>query len=82
MKDTSPDIQNVYRELLMSKSGSDRLKMASDMFDSARTLVRCNLKSKNLSNRELEWQTFLRIYKRDFDKSTLDKIFARYFSSE
>ena len=82
MKDTSPEMENVYRKLLMSKSGSDRLRMASDMFDTARILVRSSLKKQNLSDKELAWQSFLRMYKRDFDQSTLDKVFARYFSSE
>lgn len=80
MKDTTPEIEKLYNQLLMSKSGSERLRMASDMFDSARTLVRSSLKNKNLSSEHLEWEVFLRMYGKDFDKSTLDQIFARYSS--
>lgn len=82
MKDTSPEMEDVYRKLLMSKSGTERLKMASDMFDAARTLVRSSFLNQNLSEKELTWNIFLRMYKRDFDPSTLDKIKARFFSSE
>ena len=80
MKDTSPEMEAVYRNLLMTKSGSDRLKMASDMFDTARTLVRSSLRHHNFSKKELEWHVFLRMYKSDFDQATLDKIRARYFT--
>lgn len=80
MKDTSPEIENLYHELLMSKSGCERLKMASDMFDSARTLVRSSLKSQNLSSKQLEWEVFLRIYGKDFDENTLLKVFTRHFT--
>ena len=80
MNDTSPEMEDVYHKLLMSKSGSERLHMASDMFDFARTLVRSSLKHYNFSKKELEWQVFLRMYEDDLDQSTLDKIFARYSS--
>ena len=80
MNDTSPEMEEGYRKLLMSKSGSERLHMASDMFDFARTLVRSSIKKHNLSEIELEWRVFLRMYEDDLDKTTLDKIFARYSS--
>ena len=82
MNDTSPEMEDVYQNLLMSKSGSERLHMASDMFDFARTLVRSSLKHHNFSKKELEWHVFLRMYENDLDKSTLDKILARYSSLE
>ena len=82
MKDTSPEIEDLYRKLLMGKSGSDRLKMASDMFDSARTLVRSSLKSQNLPPKHLDWEVFLRIYGNDFDENTLSKVFNRHFTPE
>ena len=81
MNDTSPEMEEVYRKLLMSKSGSERLHMASDMFEFARTLVRSSLRHHNYSKKELEWQVFLRMYKRDFDQSTLDKIYVRYYTT-
>ena len=74
MTDTSPEFAEVYRKLLMKKSGTDRLKMASGMFDAARMLVKANLQDQYVTDKELDWQIFLRLYKQDFDPPTLDKI--------
>jgi hypothetical protein len=43
MNDTAPDMQRKVRELTLNRSGAERVKMASDMFDAARTLVIASL---------------------------------------
>jgi hypothetical protein len=39
MNDTTPEVEKQYRELLMSRSGSERFLMGIQMFDVARTMV-------------------------------------------
>ena len=77
MKDTSPEMEDIYRNLLMKRSGSDRLKMASDMFDTARALVRASLQGQNLSESEIKKSIFIRFYGKDFTTVTLEKILAK-----
>ena len=77
MKDTLPQMEKIYGRMLMSRSGSDRLKMASDMFDTARALARANLETQFHSEKDIRINLFKRIYKGDFDQSTMDSILAR-----
>jgi len=39
MNDTTPEIERMVRELMSMRTGLDRMKMAAQMFDAARTLV-------------------------------------------
>lgn len=74
MKDTSPQMEKIYCSMLMGRSGSDRLKMASDMFDMARALARANLAMQFESEEDIRINLFKRIYEGDFDQATMDKI--------
>ena len=44
MTDTPADIEARFEELMRQRSGSDRVRMMSDMFDFAKTLVLANLR--------------------------------------
>ena len=39
MDDTTPDIAAIVRERMLSRSGAERVEMASRMFDAARTIA-------------------------------------------
>jgi hypothetical protein len=39
MNDTSPEIEKKYREMLLSRSGTERFLMGIRMFDVARSIV-------------------------------------------
>ncbi len=39
MSDTSPKIEQLYNKMLLSKSPSERLRMTSRMYDSAKKLA-------------------------------------------
>ena len=39
MNDTAPDIAEIFRERLLSRSGAERVVMGSQMFDVARTIA-------------------------------------------
>jgi len=44
LKDTSPDVELLYRRRLMALSPAQRLHMAASMFDAARTLMEAGIR--------------------------------------
>ncbi len=79
MKDTPASVEIVYRELLMRRSGEDRILMAGRMFDGARMLIRASLESQGVESRTAEARSalFLRLYGNDFDPETRERYAAR-----
>ncbi len=79
MIDTPEAIRNQYRALLMQRSGVERLKMGSDMFDAARALVRASLGDPAGTNGSPDFKVrlFLRLYGRDFDPQARECIVRR-----
>ena len=61
MKDTSPEIEQKVHELMMARSGAERMIMGSLMFDAARAIVIASL-PKDLSEDEIKHRLFERIY--------------------
>ncbi len=61
MNDTSPEIEKRVREMIMARSGAERLMMGSSMFDAARRVVLASL-PKDLPDAELKRRLFERIY--------------------
>ena len=61
MNDTSPEIEKKIHEMMMARSGAERLTMGSSMFDAARRIVLASL-PKDLSDEELKRRLFERIY--------------------
>ena len=76
MKDTPEAVQNLYRALIMHRSGIERLKMGCTMFDTARALARANLRLTCHTDDELRVHLFVRTYGRDFDLETTERISA------
>jgi len=74
MNDTPEAVQNFYRTLLMSRSGSERLQMGCAMFDTARAFARANLQGLSHSDDELRARLFVRTYGGDFDPATAQRI--------
>lgn len=79
MIDTPPHVATRYRQMLMQRSGEERLLMGGRMFDAARTLMRAGLGDPDGADRSTEMQVklFLRTYGQDFDPQTRDRIAAR-----
>jgi hypothetical protein len=73
VNDTPDHVAVRYRELLMHRSSAERVAMACDMFDAARTLMRAGL-SAEPDPRPLRVRLFLRTYGQDFDAKTRDRI--------
>jgi response regulator RpfG family c-di-GMP phosphodiesterase len=68
MIDTSPGITKKYRAMIMSKTPTERLKMASRMFDSGKKLVKAGIIAKSgiLSEEEMRAAIFTRMYQQNF----------------
>ncbi|MBI3768392.1 MAG: hypothetical protein HY271_07830 [Deltaproteobacteria bacterium] len=78
MTDTSNEVTQLYRDLLMRRSGAERLEMGCRMFDTARAFVRASLgdPSGTDRSREMTARLFLRTYGADFDPMIRDRIAA------
>jgi hypothetical protein len=61
MNDTTPEIAERVQEMMMARTGAERLIMGSAMFDLARKIVLASL-PKDLSDEELKRRLFERIY--------------------
>jgi hypothetical protein len=69
MKDTSVAMEDKYRDLLLKRSGEDRLKMGCSMHATAQALVRASALHADpaASPSSLKKVLFLRFYGQDFD---------------
>ena len=76
MNDTPEAVQNLYRTLLICRSGSERIAMGCAMFDTARALVRANLQMPSHSDAELRARLFVHTYGADFDPGTVERVAA------
>jgi hypothetical protein len=61
MNDTNPTIEKKFQAMLMQKSGIERIRMGSGMFDSARSMMLASF-PKDLSPRELRHLLLARTY--------------------
>jgi hypothetical protein len=78
MTDTPDVVNQLYRKMLMRRSGSERLEMGCRMFDTARILMRAGLgdPSGTDCSPDMMARIFLRTYATDFDPATRDRIAA------
>ena len=63
--DTSPEIAVMVRARMMARSGEERMRMDSQMFDAARTMVLASL-PPDFTEEERRRQLFQRIYGEPF----------------
>ncbi|MFH2056317.1 MAG: hypothetical protein ABIJ61_10195 [bacterium] len=79
MSDTPPHIEKLYREMLMSRSAGERLRMACRMFDTARTLMAAGIRQRNPDIDEIGLRTelFRQMYRQDFTEEELNKIISQ-----
>ena len=61
MNDTPPEVERLVREMMMARSGEERLLMGSAMFDAARDMMIASL-PKNLPPLEFKRRLFERLY--------------------
>lgn len=66
MNDTSPEIEKLVRNQLLTRSGAERVQMASRMFDAARAMVLASF-PPNLSDIEKKVRLCERLYRDEVD---------------
>jgi len=76
MNDTPSEIERKYLEMLMERSGEERLKMGCSMHATAQALVRASVLEKEplASAATLRRALFLRFYGHEFDAETRENI--------
>jgi hypothetical protein len=67
MTDTSPEIEQKFREIILARSGAERMLMGVSMYETARAFVLASL-PKNLPPDELKRRLFKRIYGQEIDE--------------
>lgn len=79
MNDTTPEIESIYRNMLMKKSGQERLMMGCSMFDTARKQALAGIAAKmpGLSEAEIRKELFLRFYGMEFSKEEKEQILRK-----
>ncbi len=79
MNDTSSFIEKRFREMMMEKSGEERLKMGFSMFNDARKMVIASIckTTQNCNSEEIRKLIFLRFYGDEFSKEIREKILKR-----
>jgi hypothetical protein len=79
VNDTHPQIERRYREMLLSKSGEERLLMGDSMYATARKLALASIKTENptATPAELKCALFLRFYGHEFSEEERLKILSQ-----
>jgi hypothetical protein len=79
LSDTLPEVRARFDELMRQRSGSDRVRMMSEMFDFARALVLSNLRETRpgATNAELRVLLFERLYGDEIDPAQRASVVAR-----
>jgi len=82
MFDTHPDIAIRFRDLMMSKSGQQRLLMGCSMYDTARQIVRSAIYNgrPEITDEEMKKEIFLRFYGKEFSRSDREKFLSALIS--
>lgn len=78
MNDTSPEMERRFEEMLMARSGEERLMMAFSMYETARRLVLASLREQDpeATPAALRRGIFLRFYGDDFSEAETERILA------
>ncbi len=78
MTDTSPEVMQRYRALLLARSPEERLKMGCSMSATARALVRASVLAQDphASPAAMRRALFLRFYGHEFDAAERERILA------
>ena len=82
MFDTHPEIAVRFRDLMMSKSGEQRLVMGFSMYDTAKQIVLnsiCNHRP-GITDAEIKREIFLRFYGQEFSEADREKFLSELAS--
>jgi len=78
MFDTHPDIAIRFRDLMMSKTGEQRLLMGCSMYDTAKKIVRSSIYNSRpeITDEEMKKEIFLRFYGKEFNRTDREKFLS------
>lgn len=77
MNDTTPRAAAQYHAMMMKRSGAERLKMCSSMFQTARTLMIARLREEGVAEEDMKVAIFLRTYGDQFTEEQKARICAK-----
>ena len=77
MNDTDPKVAERYTAMLMSRSGVERMKMGSSMFQTARALMIAGLRAEGVAEEDMKVAIFLRTYGDQFTEEQKARICAK-----
>ncbi len=82
MNDTHPDVAVRFRNLMMSKTGQQRLLMGCSMYDTAKQIVRSAIYNSRpgIKDAEVKREIFLRFYGQEFSESDRKKLLSALVS--
>ena len=78
MNDTHPDVAIRFRDIMMSKTGQQRLLMGFSMYDTTRQIVRSAIYNSRseITDEEMKKEIFLRFYGNDFSRADREKFLS------
>ena len=78
MNDTHPEIAVRFRNLIMSKTGQERLLMGCSMYDTAKEIVRSSIYNERpgITEADMRREVFLRFYGQEFSRADKEKLFS------
>ena len=76
MKDTDILVESRFLEMMMERSGQERMKMGFSMFDMARRQVIASIKERNpnAGENDIKKEIFLRFYAQEFSPEDRERI--------
>ena len=79
MNDTNPAIEEMFCNMMMAKSGAERLKMGFGMYEMSRKMVIASILQDNpgMSEKEIKISIFNRFYGNDLSPDTKQKFIER-----
>ena len=82
MFDTHPDVAIRFRDLMMSKTGEQRLLMGCSMYDTAKKIVRSAIYNNRpeITEEGMKKEIFLRFYGREFSRAEREKFLSALMS--
>jgi hypothetical protein len=76
MNDTPPEVEKLYREMIMSRTPEERMQMAFSMMATGRQLILSSL-PEGLSEAEKRRQLFERMYADELRAGTLENPYTQ-----
>lgn len=78
MNDTHPEIAAKFQDLMMQKSGEQRLIMGCSMYDAAKQIVRSSICNTHpgITEEQMRKEIFIRFYGQEFSQADRDRILS------